>query len=89
MEAISLSRRSIVCRIDAITANIQDQLLTSNDDFRWLSIALDKITDLEDFEITEEMLTMEYLKGTYTGKDMYNNVIRLTKSKLRLDKLVL
>ena len=102
VEAISLSRRSIARRIDAIAVNIQVQLLRSIEDFQWFSIALVDSTDLqetaqlliyirginENFQITEELLTMESLKGTTTGKDMYNSIINsLSRSRLSLDKL--
>ena len=95
VEAISLSRRTIVRRIDAFAVNIQEQLLTS-------SGALDESTDIQDtaqlliyirgidenFEITEELLFMESLKYTVTGKDLYNSVINsLIRSGLSLDKL--
>ena len=77
VEAISLSRRSIARRIDAIAVNIQDQLLTSIYNFQWYSIALDESTNLQDaaqlliyikgvnenFKITEALLTMESLKA--------------------------
>ena len=40
------------------------------------------------FEITEELLSMESLKGTTTGKDLYENVMNsIIKSRLSLDKL--
>ena len=59
--------------------NIQDQLLTASGSFQWLSIALDESTDIQDtaqlltylrgidknFEITEELLSVESLKDTY------------------------
>ena len=48
VEAISLSRRTIVRRIDAIAVNIQEQLLTASGGFQWLSIALDESTDIQD-----------------------------------------
>ena len=89
VEAISLSRRTIVHRIDAIAVNIQEQLLTASGSFQWFSIALDGSTDIQDtvqlftylrgidenFEITKELLTMESLKDTVTGKDLNNSVI--------------
>lgn len=102
IEAISLSRRTIVRRIDAIAVNIQEQLLTASDSFQWFSIALDESTDIQDtaqlliyirgigknFEITEELLSMESLKDTVTGKDMYTSVINsLIRSGLSLYKL--
>ncbi|XP_068234156.1 general transcription factor II-I repeat domain-containing protein 2-like [Palaemon carinicauda] len=102
VEAISLSRRTIVRRIDAIAMNIQDQVLTASVSFQWFSIALDESNDIQDtaqvliyirgidenFEITEELLSMESLKHTVTGKDLYNSVINsLIRSRLSLDKL--
>ena len=102
VDAISLSRRTIVRRIDAIAVNIQEQLLTASVSFQWFSIALDESTDIQDtaqlliylrgidknFEITEELLYMESLKDTVTGKDLYNSVINsLIRSGLSLDKL--
>ena len=45
VEAISLSRRTIVRRIGKIADNIQEQLLTSKGHFKWLSIAVDESTD--------------------------------------------
>ncbi|XP_068209241.1 general transcription factor II-I repeat domain-containing protein 2-like [Palaemon carinicauda] len=102
VEAISLSRRTIVRRIDAIAMNIQDQVLTASVSFQWFSIALDESNDIQDtaqvliyirridenFEITEELLSMESLKDTVTGKDLYNSVINsLIRSRLSLDKL--
>ena len=71
--------------------------------FKCFSIALDESTDIldtaqllifirgidEHFCITEELLSMESLKGTTTGQDMFNGVMHsLEKSQLCLDKLV-
>ena len=58
VEAISLSRRTIVRSIDAIAVNIQEQLLTASGSFQWLSIALDASTDIQD---TAQLLI--YLRG--------------------------
>ncbi|CAI9741099.1 Hypothetical predicted protein [Octopus vulgaris] len=101
IEAISLSRRTIVRRIDAIAVNIHEQLLTASGRFQWFSIALDESTDIQDtarlliyirgidenFEITEELLSMESLKDTTTGKDLFNSVINSSiRSRLTLNK---
>ena len=82
--------------------NIQKQLLTASSNFEWFSIASDESTNCQDsaqlliyirgidnnFEITEELLAMESLKGTTTGKDLYKNVMNsIIKSRLSLDKL--
>ena len=58
VEAISLSRRIIVLRIDAIAVNIQEQLLTASVSFQWFSIALYESTDIQD---TAQLLI--YLRG--------------------------
>ena len=62
-EAISLSRRTIVRRIDAIAVNIQVQLLTASGSFQWFSIALDESTNIQD---TAQLLTSEELTKTLT-----------------------
>lgn len=101
VEAISLSRKTIVRRIDAVAMNIQEQLLAASGSFQWFSIALDESIDIQDtaqiliyirgidenFEITEELLSMASLKDTVTGKDLYNSVINsLIRSRPSLDK---
>ena len=48
VEAISLSRRTIVRHIDATVVNIQQQLLTASGSFQWFSIALGESTDIQD-----------------------------------------
>ncbi|XP_066990456.1 general transcription factor II-I repeat domain-containing protein 2A-like [Macrobrachium rosenbergii] len=82
--------------------NIQEQVLTASVSFQWFSIALDESNDIQDtaqvliyirgidekLQITEELLSMESLKDTVTGKDLYNSVINsLIRSRLSLDKL--
>lgn len=102
IEAIPLSRRSVVRRIDAIAVNIHEQLLAVSRNFEWFSIALDESTDCQDtaqlliyirgiddnFVITEELLSIESLKDTTTGKDLYDSVMNsMMKSGLCLGKL--
>ena len=102
VEAISLSRRTIVQRIGTIAENIQEQLLTSSGHFEWFSIAVDESTDAQgtaqlliyireiddSFKITEEFLFMESLKDTTTGKDLFESVINsIAMSGLSLNKL--
>ena len=62
--------------------NIREQLLAASRNFEWFSIALDERTDCQDtaqlliyirgidenFVITEELLSIESLKDTTTGK---------------------
>lgn len=103
IEAIPMSRKTIVRRIEAIATNLQETLLNTTNTFKWFSIALDESTDILDtaqllifirgidqhFCITEELLSMESLKGTTTGQDLFDGVMHsLEKSQLCLDKLV-
>ena len=88
IEAISLSRRTIVRCIGGIAQNLSEQLFEAGKSFEWYSRALDESTDIEDtaqllmfirgidenFEITEELLSLEHLKDTTTGHDLFENV---------------
>lgn len=102
IKGIPLSRRTIVRRMDEIAENIKGSLFDKIKDFEWYSIALDESADATDtaqliiyvkgiddnFEITEELLSLESLKNTTTGKDFFNSVITtLNSSGLSLDKL--
>ena len=103
IEAIPMSRKTTVRRIEAIAANLKENLLNTANTFKCFSIALDESTDVldtaqllifirevdEHFYITEELLSMESLKGTTAGKDIFDGVMHsLEKSQLCLDKLV-
>ena len=102
VETISLLQGIIVCRIDAIAVNIHEQLLTAGGCFQWFSITFDQSTDLQDtaqllvyikginenFEITEELLSMKSLKDPNTIKDLFNSAIdSLITSGLTLNKV--
>ena len=103
IEAIPMSRKTTVRRIEAIADNFQENLLNTANTFKCFSIALDESTDIldtaqllifirgidEHFCITEELLSMESLKGSTTGQDMFDAVMHsLEKLQLCLDKLV-
>ena len=83
VEAISLSRRTIVRCIDAIVVNIQEQLLTASGSFQWLSIALDESTDIQD---TAHLLI--YLKLTKTLRLQRNCYLWGLSKTLLLEKMV-
>ena len=102
IEAISLSRRTIVRRIGGIAQNLSEQLFEAGKSFEWYSLALDESTDIEytaqllvfirgideNFEITEELLSLEHLKDTTTGQDLFESVENcLDRSGLPLHKL--
>ena len=48
IEAISLSRRTIVRRIGGIAQNLSEQLFEAGKSFEWHSLALDESNDIED-----------------------------------------
>ena len=102
IEAISLSRRTIVRRIGRIAQNLSEQLFEARKSFEWYSLALDERTDIgdtaqllvfirgidENFEITEELLSLEHLKDITTGQDLFESVENcLDRSGLPLHKL--
>ena len=102
IEAISLSRRIIVRRIGGIAQNLSEQLFEAGKSFEWYSLALDESTDIEDtaqllvfirgfdenFKINEELLSLEHLKDTTSGKDLLESVENcLDRSGLPLHKL--
>lgn len=87
-ENVSLSRRTVTRRIEVIDDELKSTLLKRCADFTYFSIALDESTDIKDtaqllifirgitdtFEIVEEFLAMESLKGTTRGSDLYDTV---------------
>ena len=102
-ENVSLSRRTVTRRVELIDENIVSQLNKKSDSFELYSLALDESTDVKDtaqllifirgiddsFTITEEFLTMESMKGTTRGEDLYNQVSAvIERMKLPWSKLV-
>ena len=87
-EEASLSRRTVARRIKAIGEDLTSQLKGLVPLFQLFSLALDESTDIDDtaqllifvrcisenFEITEELLSMESMKDTTTGKDIFECV---------------
>ena len=88
--------------MELIDENIASQLNKKSDSFELYSLALDESTDVKDtaqllifirgiddsFAITEEFLTMESLKGTTRGEDLYNQVSAvIERMKLPWSKL--
>ncbi|PVD28737.1 hypothetical protein C0Q70_11331 [Pomacea canaliculata] len=93
-ENISLSRRTVVRRIEVINDELTHQLDTASRDFVWYSLALDDSTDNEDtaqllilirgidstFTITEELLSMESMKNT-TGQDLFECAVDCVETR--------
>ena len=87
-ESIPLSRKTVVKRINQLSENLMNQLRDVSKEFLCYSLALDESTDLQDtaqllifirginsrFEITEELLGVESLKDTTTGRDLFGVV---------------
>ena len=87
-EEVSLSRRTLARRIETIGENLTSQLKGLVPSFQLFSLALDESTDVDDtaqllifvrgisenFEITEELLSMESMKDTTTGGDIFECV---------------
>ena len=88
-ESISLSRRTVMHRIGSISDQLTEQLMIASKNFVCFCLALDKSTDEEDtaqllifirginrnFVITEELLGLESMKDTTTGKDLLEHAI--------------
>lgn len=101
-ENISLSRRTVVRRIEIISEELTQQLRDASKDFVCYSLALDESTDIQDtaqllifvrgvdenFRITEELLSLEAMKHTTTGQDLYECMVNaIEKSALSWDRL--
>ena len=86
---ISLSRFTIGRRIEDLSENIIATLCERIHKFEWCSLALDESCDISDtsqlaifvrgidsnFSIAEELSSLIPMKGTTTGKNLYNNTL--------------
>ena len=84
-EQISLSRRTVTRRIEQIDEHLANELKGKADSFVFYSLVLNESNDVRDiaqllifvrgindnFEIIEELLAMESLKGTTRGEDLF------------------
>ena len=89
-ENISLSTNTVMRRVQDVSKDILRQLRSACNDFIWYSLALDESNDVQDiaqvlifirgvrsdFSITEELLSVEQLKGTTTGENLCECVIK-------------
>jgi hypothetical protein len=100
---ISLSRFTIGRRIEDMSENITATLGERIQKFEWCSLALDESCDISDksqlaifvrgidsnFNITEELGSLIPMKGTTTGKDLYNELKSMLENlSIPLDKIV-
>ena len=85
INSIALSRKTVVRRILKISDNLMSQLKEASKQFLWYSLALDESNDVQDttqllifirgiFQLTEELLSVESLKDTTTGEDLFRAV---------------
>nr|KAF6296031.1 hypothetical protein mMyoMyo1_009163 [Myotis myotis] len=101
-EKLSLSRRTVTHRVELIDEDLASKLNSKAEFFKFYSLALDESNDVKDtaqllifirgisdnFEITEEFLAMEPLKGKTRGEDLYDRVSTvIEKMKLPWSKL--
>ncbi|KAF6339741.1 hypothetical protein mRhiFer1_008020 [Rhinolophus ferrumequinum] len=101
-DSVSLSRNTVVQRIEDLSANIKHQLSDKTCAFDFYSIACDESTDATDtaqlliflrgvdnnFCVMEELLDLSSLNTTTTGKDIFEAVSNaIDKIGLKGDKL--
>lgn len=85
---VSMSRNTVMRRTEDLSVNIKRQVSDKACAFDFYSITCDESTDAtdtaqlliflwgidENFGVTEELLDLESLKGTTTGKDIFEAV---------------
>jgi hypothetical protein len=93
---ISLSRNTIMRRIDKISSDISKLISCSTTNSKYFSLALDESCDITDnpqlsifirsvnskFEVTEELLGLEVLKTSTKGTDIFNKLKCCVKTLL-------
>ena len=102
-EGISLSPNTVASRVTDLAANVEKQLVATAKDFESFSIALDESNDVSDtaqcavfirdvdcsLNMTEELLELIPLKGTTTGRDIFQALEKcIEKHGLPWDRLV-
>ena len=102
-EEVSISSRTVARHIKAIGEDLTSQLKRLVPSFQLFSLALDESTDIDDtaqllvfvrgisenFELTEELLSMESMKDTTTGEDSFECVKTAIRTmKLQRQKMV-
>lgn len=103
VENISLSHQTLARRVDDLSANIESNLIKRLDECEFFSLALDESMDIGDtaqlaifirgisksFSVVEELLDVYPIKGTTTGKDIFDKVKQvMQKFELSDDKLI-
>ncbi|KAF7699542.1 General transcription factor II-I repeat domain-containing protein 2A, partial [Cucumispora dikerogammari] len=87
-ESIPLSKKTVVKRINQLSENLMNKLRDVSKEFLCYSLTLYESTDLQDtarllifirgindrYKITEELLGVELLKDTTTGRDLFGAI---------------
>ncbi len=102
LAGISLSRQSVTRRIETLSQDIEQSVKSRASNFVYFSIALDESTDNsdtaqlaimvrgvdEDFNVTEDLLTLGNLHSTTTGRDVFDELFcHLQDFNLPLERL--
>ncbi|KAL4104099.1 hypothetical protein QTP88_019412 [Uroleucon formosanum] len=100
-ENISLSRNIITRRVEDIGGDLMTQLQIKSKTFKFFSLALDESTDVSDtaqllifirgidtdYNITEELASLESISGTTKGADIFEKVNCIENLGLTWEKL--
>lgn len=101
-QSVSLSRRTVSERITDLAQDIEKTLKDSAGDFQFFSLACDETTDITntaqlavfvrgitaEFDIREELLSLEAMHGTTRGEDLFERlVLSMKKLELTFEKL--
>lgn len=102
IDKLTLSRRTIVKRILEIDKHLHDQLRAQINGADYYSISLDESYDIHDtaqliffirginndFEIFEDMLSLQTLMGRTTGEEMFNEFLKcMNTENITFEKL--
>ncbi|XP_076142759.1 general transcription factor II-I repeat domain-containing protein 2-like [Alosa pseudoharengus] len=97
--SVSLSPSTITRRVEELGVNVHSQLQDKAKNFVFFSLALDESNDIKDtaqllifirgvdgstFEVSEDLAALQSLKGTTTGRDIFDGV-RQTIGDMGLD----
>ena len=101
-ENISLSRRTVTRHMEELGADIKSSLVKQCSKLETFSLAIDESTDVidlgqlavfvrgvdSDFNVTEEVLGLQAMRGTTTGEDIFQQVKKLMNEfNLQIKKL--